>query len=136
MGGRRSLSVEARAVPAYILLVDDDRDTSEILRLFLEREGYEVALAGEGGEALRLLAERGEPDLILLDLTMPGMDGWGLMDALARHPRWVGTPVIVLTASWAVSPEEVLALGADGVLRKPVSPDALLAVVERYSSGG
>jgi CheY-like chemotaxis protein len=122
-------------VSPYILLVEDDPDTSESLRLFLEREGHEVALAGEGGEALRLLAQRGEPDLILLDLTMPGMDGWGLMDVLARHPRWVGTPVIVLTASWQVSPEDVLALGADGLLRKPVAPDALLATVERYSSG-
>jgi CheY-like chemotaxis protein len=122
-------------VAAYILLVDDDPDTSESLRLFLEREGYDVAVAGEGGEALRLLAERGEPDLILLDLAMPGMDGWGLMDALARHPRWVGTPVVVLTAAWDVSPEDVLDLGADGVLRKPVAPEALLAIVERYSSG-
>ncbi len=120
---------------AYILLVEDDQDTSEILRLFLEREGYDVALAAEGGEALRLLRERGEPDLILLDLAMPGMDGWGFMDALARHPRWVGTPVVVLTASWDVSAQDVLALGADGMLRKPVMPDELLATVERYSSG-
>jgi CheY-like chemotaxis protein len=123
-------------VSAYILLVDDDSDTSESLRLFLEREGYEVAVAAEGGEALRLLSERGEPDLILLDLNMPGMDGWGLMDALARHPHWIGTPVIVLTAAWEVSAEDVLALGADGMLRKPVTPDLLLATVERYSSGG
>jgi CheY-like chemotaxis protein len=123
-------------VSAYILLVDDDRDTSDILRFFLEREGYEVRLAGEGGEALRLMAQHGEPDLILLDLTMPGLSGWGVMDALARHPRWVGTPVIVLTASWEVTEEDVLAFGADGMLRKPVKPDDLLATVERYSSGG
>jgi CheY-like chemotaxis protein len=123
-------------VPAYILLVDDDHDTSDILRFFLEREGYEVMLAPEGGEALRLMAEHGPPDLILLDLAMPGMSGWGVMDALARHPRWVGTPVIVLTASWDVTEEDVLAFGADGMLHKPVRPDDLLATVERYSSGG
>jgi CheY-like chemotaxis protein len=123
-------------VSTYILLVDDDRDTSDILRFFLEREGYEVRLADEGGEALRLMAQHGEPDLILLDLTMPGLSGWGVMDALARHPRWVGTPVVVLTASWEVTEEDVLAFGADGMLHKPVKPDDLLATVERYSSGG
>ncbi len=121
---------------AYILLVDDDHDTSDILRFFLEREGYDVVLAREGGEALRLMAEQGEPDLILLDLAMPGLSGWGVMDALARHPRWVGTPVIVVTASWEVSEDDVLAFGADGLLRKPVRPDELLATVERYSSRG
>ena len=128
--------MEVCCVSAYILLVDDDDDTADILRFFLEREGYEVVTAREGGEALRVMSERGEPDLMLLDLAMPGMDGWGVMDALARHPRWVGTPVVVLTASWQVSPEDVLALGADAMLRKPVMPDALLATVERYSSGG
>ncbi|HEX5269677.1 MAG TPA: response regulator [Gemmataceae bacterium] len=121
---------------AYILLVDDDHDTSDILRFFLEREGYEVVLAGEGGEALRVMAQRGEPDLILLDLAIPGLSGWGVMDALARHPRWVGTPVVVLTASWEVSEGDVLAFGADGLLHKPVRPDELLATVERYSSRG
>ncbi len=120
---------------AYILMVDDDHDTSDILRFFLEREGYEVVLAREGGEALRIMTERGEPDLILLDLVMPGMGGWGVMDALAQHPRWVGTPVVVLTASWDVSARDVLALGADAMLHKPVKPDELLATVERYSSG-
>jgi two-component system alkaline phosphatase synthesis response regulator PhoP len=123
-------------VSAYILLVDDNQDTSDILRVFLEREDYEVVLAREGGEALRLMTERGEPDLILLDLTMPGIDGFGVMDALGRDPRWVGTPVVVLTASWDVSPADVLALGADGVLHKPVTAEQLLATVERYSSGG
>jgi CheY-like chemotaxis protein len=123
-------------VSAYILLVDDDHDTSDILRFFLEREGYEVMLAREGGEALRLMTEHGEPDLILLDLSMPGLSGWGVMDALARHPRWVGTPVVVLTASWDVSEDDVLAFGADGMLHKPVRPEDLLATVERYSSGG
>jgi len=122
-------------VSAYILLVDDDRETSDILRFFLEREGYEVLLAHDGAEALHLMSERGEPDLILLDLSMPGMDGRGVMDALARHPAWVGIPVVVLTASWEVSAADVHALGADGLLRKPVTPDELLATVERYSSG-
>jgi two-component system OmpR family response regulator/two-component system alkaline phosphatase synthesis response regulator PhoP len=122
-------------VSAYILLVDDDADTADILRFFLEREGYEVVLAREGSEALRLLGERGEPDLMLLDLKMPGLDGWGVMEALARHPSWLGIPVVVLTSSWEVSVADVLALGADGMLLKPVMPDELLATVERYSSG-
>jgi CheY-like chemotaxis protein len=123
-------------VSAYILLIDDDLETVEVIRLFLEREGYEVAGARDGAEALRVLTERGEPGLILLDLAMPGMDGWGFMDALARHPRWIGTPVFVLTASWKVSAADVLDFGADGLLRKPLATGELLATVERYSSAG
>jgi CheY-like chemotaxis protein len=119
-----------------ILIVEDDHITFEVLRLFLEHEGYEVAGAHEGGEALRLLREGEPPALILLDLGLPGIDGWDFMDALARHPEWSGVAVVVLTGDGAVSPDEVVALGADGLLLKPVAPDDLLATVDRYSWAG
>jgi CheY-like chemotaxis protein len=119
-----------------ILVVDDDPDTCDALHSFLEREGHEVATAHEGGEALRHLEEHGPPGLILLDLGLPGLDGWGFMRELARHPRWVGTPVVVLTAEAGVSAAEVIDLGADGLLLKPVEPDELLATVDRYCWAG
>jgi CheY-like chemotaxis protein len=119
-----------------ILIVDDDPATSDVLRLFLEHEGHNVIVAAEGGEALRLLREQGPPSLILLDLGMPGLDGWGFMDVLARHPEWSGVPVVVLTGDKHVTPGELLALGADDLLHKPVTPEELLATVDRYSWAG
>jgi CheY-like chemotaxis protein len=121
---------------ADILLVDDDPTTVEILRLFLEREGHDVASAPDGGEALRYLREHGPPRLILLDLSMPGLDGCGFLEALARQAHWSVIPVVVVTGRADVSAQQVIDLGADGLLRKPVDPDDLLAVVDRYSGVG
>ncbi|SRR5579885_1772948 len=119
-----------------ILIVEDEPATLDVLRVFLEHEGYETAAARDGREAIHFLRRRGPPALILLDLAMAGMDGVGFMDALARHPEWAGVPVVVLTGDRAVSADEVQALGADVLLRKPASPEELLAAVDRYSWGG
>jgi len=69
-----------------VLLAEDDPATRESVRLLLEQEGLDVAVVADGREALRFLRENGPPHLILLDLSMPGMDGWTFMDALTRHP--------------------------------------------------
>jgi two-component system response regulator PilR (NtrC family) len=119
-----------------VLLAEDDTATREAMRLLLESEGLDVAVAGDGDEALRFLRENGPPHLVLLDLSMPGTDGWAFMDALTRHPLWLGVPVIVLTGAAGVSAEDVRALGADDLLRKPVDPDELIAIVSRYAWAG
>jgi two-component system, chemotaxis family, chemotaxis protein CheY len=119
-----------------VLLAEDDPAAREAIRLLLESEGLDVAVAGDGDEALRFLRENGPPHLVLLDLCMPGTDGWAFMDALTRHPLWLGVPVIVLTGAAGVSTEEVRALGADDLLRKPVDPDELIAIVSRYAWAG
>ena len=119
-----------------VLLAEDDAATRQAMRLLLESEGLDVALAADGDEALRFLRENGPPHLVLLDLSMPGTDGWAFMDALTRHPMWLGVPVIVLTGAAGVSAEDVRALGADDLLHKPVDPDELLAIVSRYAWAG
>jgi CheY-like chemotaxis protein len=119
-----------------ILLADDDPAASLALRVLLEYEGLDVAVARDGGEALRYLHANGPPHLVLLDICMPGMDGWAFMDALTRHPTWLGVPVVVLTGAADISPDEVRALGADDLLRKPVDPEQLLATVSRYAWAG
>ena len=119
-----------------VLLAEDDTATREAMRLLLESEGLDVAVAGDGDEALRFLRENGPPHLVLLDLSMPGTDGWAFMDALTRHPLWLGVPVIVLTGAAGVSAEDVRALGADDLLRKPVDPDELISTVSRYAWAG
>ncbi len=119
-----------------VLLVEDNVGTREAVRLLLEGEGLDVAVAADGGEALRILRENGTPQLILLDLSMPDMDGWTFMEALTRHPVWLGVPVVVLTGAADVSAADVRAFGADDLLRKPVDADELIATVSRYAWTG
>ena len=119
-----------------VLLAEDDAASREALRVLLEREGLDVAVAADGREALRFLQQNGPPHLILLDLSMPGMDGWTFMDALTRHPNWLGVPVIVISGAAGVTADDVRAFGADDLLRKPVDPDELIAVVSRYAWAG
>lgn len=91
-----------------ILVVDDDSALREALAEFLEERGYDVSCAGDGAEALAILAAGAAPDAILLDLAMPRMDGWAFRAAQLRDARWAGIPTIVLSAS----------LGPDGTLEK------------------
>jgi CheY-like chemotaxis protein len=119
-----------------VLLAEDDACAREAIRVLLEREGLDVTVAADGREALRLLRENGPPHLVLLDLSMPDMDGWTFMEALTRQPTWLGVPVVVLTGAAGVSAADVRAFGADDLLRKPVDPDELIATVSRYAWAG
>ena len=114
---------------ARVLIVDDEPDILLMLRINLEAEGYETALAADGETALRRIADE-TPDVIVLDVMMPVMDGWSVLEALSSRadaPR-----VIVLSAKTA--PRDVrraLDLGAADYLTKPFEPEGLLATVER-----
>ena len=110
-----------------IMIVEDDRDTREMLGRFLELEGFEVRTAANGQLALNSLKEQGGPSVILLDLMMPVMNGWQFREEQARHPRFAGIPVVVLTA--AGPREDIPAISADGWLSKPVDFDRLLATI-------
>lgn len=104
----------------------------ETVAELLRDEGYAVVCAGNGAEALGLLADGERPDLILLDLMMPVMNGWELRNALARDARFSRIPVVVLSASSATG-ERVSGMGVDGFVAKPFEMTSLLAAVERYS---
>lgn len=109
-----------------ILLVDDETRLVHLVRGYLEQDGYEVAAAGDGRAAL-LVSREFEPDLIILDLMMPEMDGWEFMRHLRRERD---TPVIMLTAR--VDENDRIAgleMGADDYLTKPFSPRELTARV-------
>jgi two-component system chemotaxis response regulator CheY len=110
-----------------ILVVDDDASIRQTVREILDFEGYAVETAADGLEALQAV-ERGEPSLVLLDMRMPELDGWGF--ARAIRERGIQLPILVMTAaenarSWA---DEI---GADGYVAKPFELDELLAAVER-----
>src|SRR5438067_7363878 len=110
-----------------VLIVDDEPDVLLLLRIELEAEGYETLLAADGETALRRIFEE-RPDVVLLDVMMPVVDGWGVLQRLAEHPSDVR--VIVLSAK--ASDDDVsraLELGAHEYVTKPFDPAALLATV-------
>ena len=103
---------------ATVLVVEDERDIRDLLRRYLEREGHSVLTGGTGAEGMRLLLE-GAPDLVLLDLGLPDIDGLDVLDAATA----VRIPVIALTARSSVEDRiEGLQRGADDYVTKPFSP--------------
>jgi DNA-binding response OmpR family regulator len=109
-----------------VLVVDDELEIVRFVRAYLEDAGYRVVIAGEGQEAL-FVARHEKPDLVILDLMMPGMDGW---DFIRRYRQERNTPIVVLTARVEESDQVLgLELGADDYITKPFSPRALVARV-------
>lgn len=109
-----------------ILLVDDERKLREMLRIYMEQEGYRVVEAANGREAI-FVARYEKPDLILLDLMMPEMGGYEFMQALRKESK---TPVIMLTAKVEETDEVLgLELGADDYITKPFSVRSVIARV-------
>jgi two-component system phosphate regulon response regulator PhoB len=121
-----------------ILIVEDERDIADLIAFNLQRAGYEVIKAYDGIEGTEV-ALRELPDLILLDLMLPGRDGYSVFRELRRDLRTVNTPVIMLTAR-AQTEDRIQGLeaGADDYLTKPFSPKELMlrvqAVLKRYDS--
>ena len=120
---------------ARILLVEDDADSREAVRDILEDAGHTVATAQNGREGLSWLEQQPAPDLILLDLMMPVMNGWQLMSELSRNDRLHPIPVVLLSASGDLA-TKARELGAVGYLRKPLDLDDLLAAVQRHALAG
>ncbi len=111
-----------------ILLVEDDPDIALSLRLKLERDGdFDVETAHDGAEGLQRAVDR-PPDLILLDVNLPGMDGFEVCRHLRRNPATAATPIIMLTARIGETDRVAgLDLGADDYITKPFSPKEALA---------
>jgi len=121
-----------------LLVIDDDPDIVEYLCSFLEDNGYEMQSAGNSRSALEVLKTY-EPDAILVDVMMPGRSGLDLLVKLRKNPHWESVPIVVVTGNDQVLEEDfqsylgshVGVRGPDGVLGKPVDPQALLAVVRQ-----
>lgn len=116
--------------PACVLVVDDDPDTRDLFAAALTARGFHVKVAASGEEAIRRLCEPGDtPDLILLDVVMPGMDGLEFRRIQRQYLRWAAIPVVAVTGHAA--PGSLEALDAAATLVKPVAVADLLAAVER-----
>ena len=114
-----------------VLIVDDNVDAREMYAMYLEHEGFRSAEAADGHSAIDR-AKRDKPDLILMDATMPHLDGWEAARALKADADTKGIPLIMLTAhAFAEHRERAAAVGADGFLAKPVLPDALAREIRR-----
>jgi DNA-binding response OmpR family regulator len=114
-----------------ILVVDDEDDILLLCRVNLEFEGYEVATASSGVEALRKARDL-RPSLILLDVMMPTLDGWHVLEALKADPSTATVPVIFLTARvQGVDQMRGWSGGADDYIMKPFAPPALLDTIRR-----
>jgi CheY-like chemotaxis protein len=113
-----------------IMVVDDDEDILVALSELLENEGFRVVAVPNGQVALDVLSRGELPDLILLDLMMPVMDGWKFRAEQLVNPTLAAVPVIVITA--VPSPNQATDLGV-AVLKKPIDPHMLLATVRKHS---
>lgn len=116
---------------SLILIADDRPSSRELLRTVLERAGYDVIEAEDGEQAVAR-AHGSHPRLILLDLQMPRLDGFGVLEQLRADPEFRDTPVLALTASaMSGDRERILAAGFTDYLAKPAGPDLLRAAVAR-----
>lgn len=120
-----------------VLVVEDDINIAELLRLYLEKDGFEVKIAHDGGEGLKL-AESEQPDLVLLDIMLPVLDGWQVCRRLRKTTK---TPIIMLTAKGETEDKvSGLEMGADDYIVKPFSPREVIsrikAVLRRASNAG
>ena len=118
-----------------ILVVDDNYDNTEIIREYLEVRGYPIAVAHDGEEALTLF-ERVRPAIVLLDVMMPGRDGWEVCRLMKQHPelgRCVRIIMVTALDEWD-DKRQALQTGADDYVEKPFELSRLAATVERNAA--
>ena len=111
--------------PPLILVADDNLDAREMYCMYLRHEGFDCIEAENGAEALRLAREH-RPVVVLMDATMPGVDGWQAIEQIRAEPDLRGTAVVMLTAhAFDEHRRRAESVGADAFLAKPVLPDEL-----------
>jgi CheY-like chemotaxis protein len=120
----------ARPYQGTVLVIDDDSSIRELIRRFLEKDGYRVEEAANGKEGIQRAREL-QPDVITLDVMMPGMDGWAVITALKADTQLASIPVIMLTM---VQDKDMgYALGAQDYLTKPIDREKLITVLQKYA---
>ena len=114
-----------------VMVVEDEPENRLFIGLMLRTEGYDVIEAEDGPTALDLLGAGSDPEMILLDVMMPGLNGWQVFERLREDPRWRSIPVVMLTAlAQRADVERAVQLGVDGYLTKPFEPADLIHTIE------
>jgi len=117
--------------PKLVFVIDDEQDLLDVTTFVLEKEGYRVQTAKNGADALARLSSGARPELVLLDMMMPVMNGWEFLEAVSRIPALRRIPIVVMTAAGSIGVP-----GATAVLRKPFDLGVLVEVVERHAGRG
>lgn len=115
-----------------VLLVDDDQDLRDSVADLLRQRGYKVATAEDGHAALAIITGTRMPCIVLLDLVMPGMDGWQFLGAVQSDPNLSAIPIVIASAHAATHAPP----GTAGVLRKPFDFDEMFRLVARHCGPG
>lgn len=114
---------------ANILIIEDNEQNLYLATFILEKHGHTVAAARDGALGIQL-AEQTRPDLILLDIQLPVMDGYAVADELRRRPSLKGIPVVAVTSyAMAGDRERILAAGCNGYIEKPINPETFMSEV-------
>jgi CheY-like chemotaxis protein len=117
---------------ARILVIEDNEDNITLIAYLLEAHGYTPLLARGGAEGVRLAIEN-RPAVVLLDIRMPGLDGYEVIQTLKADPGLNDMKIIAVTASAMVGDRELIAAaGFDGYIDKPIDPETFVATVERW----
>ncbi len=116
-----------------VVMVEDNDSIADILSFYLERHDFEVVLLPDGRSAERHIAEAPPPNLVLLDVVLPFVDGYQLIARIRSHPTWGKVPVIMLTGNTEKEDiDRAFRAGADDYIAKPFKPEALLERLRRF----
>jgi CheY-like chemotaxis protein len=131
--GAQPAADQRTATGPHVLVIDDDPTVRDLMQRFLGKEGFRVVPAASGEEGLRL-ARESRPDAIVLDIQMPGMDGWSVLRSLKSEATLKDVPVVVVTM---MDQKELgFALGASDYLMKPVERERIAEVLRKYGKTG
>jgi CheY-like chemotaxis protein len=119
-------------MPPTVLVIDDDEDIRWLVGEVLEQAGFEVSRAAGGAEAMARLAGGLRPALVMLDLMMPGMNGWQVHAAIRGDPALAAIPVVIMSSVAGVA-QEAAELGANAHLAKPFDLHDLVAMARRHA---
>lgn len=115
-----------------IMVIEDDDDNMELIKFLLNKADYEVLTASDGRKGLKLVTEK-KPDLVLLDLAIPGIDGWNLAKHIRENPDLADIPLVAVSAhSLPRDRQEAIEAGCDGFLTKPLDVANLVTNMESY----
>jgi CheY-like chemotaxis protein len=119
---------------AKILYIEDNETNMYLVTFILQAWGHEVFQASDGAEGVKT-ALGARPDLILLDIQLPGMDGYETTRRLRAEPDLAGIPIVALTSyAMAGDKEKAMAAGCDGYIEKPINPDTFITEIEQFLS--
>ena len=122
-------------VPFRVVVIEDDSDLRKLVQATLQfTAGWEVTTAADGAEGIEAV-RRLRPDAVVVDLMMPGMDGYEVCRRLNEHPDTAGIPLVLLTARKQLDDAQVEAAGAAGVIFKPFEPDELASRIRQLCEG-